>query len=129
MDLQHGTWGERYRLWQTPTMLLTFLKLNPHKRCSWHKHEHAYNLFFVTDGSITIKTDIGPDRQRNLTTIRAGGIPFEVKPGVMHEFRTGAEPARVIEIAYVKYDISDIHRRLLGGDMELTGEKNRVGGV
>jgi len=117
MDLQHGTWGKRWRVWETPTELHTILDLLPNKRCSWHKHKHAYNLFFVISGELTIKTDIGPENQRSYTTIGEGSVPFVVAPGVMHEFRTGDKPAKVYEIAYVRYDSGDIDRRQLGGDM------------
>lgn len=123
MDLQHGTWGKRYRIWETPTELHTILHLKKNKRCSWHKHIHAHNLFFVISGELTVKTDIGPERQ--YVTIMPGGIPFVVKPGVLHEFRTGDVDTIIYEIAYVKYDLDDIHREQLGGDIGMINESTR----
>lgn len=119
MDTQHGTWGVRTRLWTTPYELHTILYLKPKKRCSWHKHEHSYNMFYVISGELTIKTDIGPLGQRNFTTITQGQS-FTVKPGIFHEFRTGEKETTVYEIAYVKYNTNDIHRQQLGGDLEMT---------
>ena len=116
MDLQHGTWGRRVRLFQDENSLHTILYLEPHKRCSWHKHAHAYNMFYVVDGELTVKTDIGPNNQRNYTTI-GHGQTFTVKPGIMHEFQTKAKPTIIYEVAYVKYDTRDIFREQLGGDM------------
>ena len=116
MDLQHGTWGERVRLFQDSNSLHTIIYLKPYKRCSWHKHNHAYNMFYVIEGSLTIKTDVGPNNQRNYTTITHGQT-FTVKPGVMHEFQTHEEYTVIYEVAYVEYDTRDISRELLGGDM------------
>jgi D-lyxose ketol-isomerase len=63
-----------------------------------------------------IKTDIGPDNERNITKI-GPEQSFTVPPGVTHEFRTGAEPTIIEEIAYVEYDSHDIDRKLLGGNL------------
>ena len=116
MDTQHGTWGERVRLFQDDNSLHTILTLKPNKRCSWHKHAHAYNTFYVISGELTVKTDVGPNDQRSYTTIRQGQS-FTVKPGVMHEFQTKHMSTIIYEVAYVKYDTRDIYRELLGGDM------------
>jgi D-lyxose ketol-isomerase len=40
-----------------------------------------------------------------------------VAPGTTHEFRTKSESTVIEEIAYVKYDTTDIHREQLGGDL------------
>jgi len=122
--MQHGTWGERERVHRNNAELHTILWLEPNKRCSWHSHSHAYNKFFVASGEVTIKTDIGPDGQRNYTTIRKGQR-FIVKPGIKHEFRTGDKPAIIYEVAYVEYDESDIHREQLGGDTGMKNESKR----
>ena len=112
----HGTWGRRVVTRITPYSITTILYLDPNKRCSWHKHNHAFNQFFVISGALEIKTDIGPDKQRNFTRITEGQS-FTVGPGVMHEFRTYAAKTVIEEIAYVEYDKTDIHRELIGGDM------------
>jgi D-lyxose ketol-isomerase len=65
-----------------------------------------------------VKTDIGPDNERNITKI-GPEQSFTVPPGVTHEFRTGEWPAIIEEIAYVEYDSHDIDRKLLGGNIEV----------
>ena len=112
----HGTWGRRVVTRQTPYSITTILYLDPKKRCSWHYHKHAYNQFYVISGMLEIKTDIGPDSQRNYTTI-TDGQSFTVQPGVTHEFRTKDVPTIVEEIAWVEYDHTDIFRELIGGDL------------
>jgi mannose-6-phosphate isomerase-like protein (cupin superfamily) len=112
----HGTWGERVVTRETPYGLTTILFLDPNKRCSWHKHKHSFNQFYVISGILEIKTDIGPKGQINITRLGPGQF-FTVQPGVMHEFRTKDEITIVEEIAYVEYDKSDIDRDTLGGDM------------
>jgi len=91
------------------------LYLDANKRCSWHYHCHLWNQFFVISGKLEVKTDIGPERQRNYTTITEGQS-FVVPPGITHEFRTKDEKTIVEEIAYVELDSSDIFRKSLGGD-------------
>ena len=112
----HGTWGERIVTRKTPYSLTAILFLDPHKRCSWHKHEHCYNQFFVICGTLEIKTDIGPGDQINITRLTEGQF-FTVQPNVMHEFRTVDDTTIVEEIAYVEYDSNDIQRTAPGGDI------------
>jgi len=85
--------------------------LNPAQRCSWHTHRTKYNLFFVVKGQIEIKHEWG------CTHVGTGQI-FTTNPGELHEFRTMADGAIVIEIMYVKYDHADIQREKLGGPIE-----------
>lgn len=117
----HGTWGRRVITRKDRYSITTILYLDPNKRCSWHSHKHQFNQFFVVSGKLEIKTDIGPERQRNFTTL-ASGQSFTVPPGIMHEFRTQNEFTIVEEIAYVEFDTSDIHRKQLGGDIGLRDE-------
>lgn len=113
---EHGTWGKRWVTRLTDTSCTAILFLKPNKRCSWHSHKYAYNQFFVVFGELWVKTDIGPDGQRNVTQVKAEQS-FTVKPGVKHEFRTGNKDAVIEEIAFVEYDKGDIHRDLLGGNI------------
>jgi len=122
VDIQHGTWGDRIRTYRTDNALVTILYLKPNKRCSWHSHATQYNQFFVISGKLGIKTDIGPGEQRNLTTIGERQA-FTVPPGVTHEFQTYDEPTIIEEVAYVKYDSNDIHRKQLGGDLGMIDDK------
>jgi D-lyxose ketol-isomerase len=69
----------------------------------------------VIEGKLGIKTDIGPEGQRQVTVL-SPGHSFTVAPGVNHQFMTYELPTIVEEIAYVQYDESDIHRLQLGGD-------------
>ena len=126
MRQTHGTWGRRIVTWKDDVKLIAILYLNPLKRCSWHRHKHATNQFYVISGELTIKTDIGPDGQLNFTKLLEGQS-FEVGHGVYHEFITGKEPAIIEEIAFVKYDEADIERESLGGDVVEVGIHNAAG--
>jgi mannose-6-phosphate isomerase-like protein (cupin superfamily) len=116
MEVTHGTWGIRTVTFKGDNHICTILVLMPHKRCSWHYHKTAYNQFYVVAGELGVKTDIGPKGQRQTIKMQAGQT-FTVPPGVTHEFQTYDKKTIVEEIAYVKYDPSDIHRNQLGGDM------------
>ena len=117
----HGTWGRRVITRQDPYTLTTILYLLPHKRCSWHSHKHVFNQFFVISGKLEVKTDIGPNGQRNYTTI-TDGQTFTVPPGVTHEFRTLDRDTIVEEIAYEEFDPHDNDRKQLGGDLDMANE-------
>lgn len=120
MEQTHGTWGRRVVTRRDCYTEVAILYLKPNKRCSWHYHKHKYNQFYVIQGELTIKTDIGPDNQENFTTIKAGQF-FTVPPEVTHEFSTGGkflQDTIIEEIAYVKIDDADIYRKRLGGDVE-----------
>ena len=105
----HGTWGNRIVTFEWDGGISTILFLEANQRCSYHLHKTAFNQFFCIEGRLGIKTDKGYE-----TTIGPRQC-FTVEPGVEHEFVTYDEPTIVEEIAYVKYDKSDIHRSRLGG--------------
>jgi quercetin dioxygenase-like cupin family protein len=62
----------------------------------------------VLEGELFVKTDKGVSHLKK-------GEFFTTRPHEMHEFQTAKEPAKIIEIMYVKYDSNDIERELLGG--------------
>lgn len=108
------TWGERYKLFENDLCEHCYLKLSPFQRCSWHSHRHKVNYFFVLDGELTVKTEWG--------SVKLGpGEDFTVQPGEKHEFQTHEERARIIEIAYIRFDSEDIQREKLGGPLPTMG--------
>lgn len=112
METGHGTWGNRTRIYQDSSCLVTYLDLEPNNHCSWHVHRTAFNQFYVIAGMIGVKTDKG------YVTKLSPGHSFTTEPGIYHEFITYDIGAKVIEIAYVKYDEHDIDRAELGGKNE-----------
>jgi len=122
MEQTHGTWGRRIITRQDSYSVTTILYLEPNKRCSWHNHNHSYNQFFVIEGELNVKTDIGPEGQINQTTLTEGQF-FTVFPGVTHEFSTNGDRTIIEEIAYVEFDKNDINRKELGGDTSYDGSK------
>ncbi len=107
----YKTWGQRYKLFENDLNEVCYLNLDPNERCSWHKHEHKKNFFFVIDGELTVKTQWG---EVDLTQ----GEFFTVNPGDFHEFQTHEHRTRIIEVAYVSLDPSDIQREKLGGPLD-----------
>lgn len=119
MEQGHGTWGNRLKTFKTDNLLVTLLWLEPNRRCSWHVHKTAYNQFVVISGELGVKTEKG-----YITRLTEKQV-FTVEPGVKHEFQTYNKPAIVEEIAYVKYDESDIKRDKLGGPLKEENEPAR----
>lgn len=111
MERTHKSWGEKWNLFQNDLCEASILYLKPNQRCSWHRHAAKFNQFFVIEGTLFIKTESG------LSTIYEHEI-FTTRPGEMHEFQTGSDPAVIQEIMYVQYDPEDIQRETIGGPID-----------
>jgi mannose-6-phosphate isomerase-like protein (cupin superfamily) len=111
VERSHKSWGEKWNLIKSDSSEVSFLDLKSWQRCSWHRHQCKFNLFFVIDGEIFIKTDSG------LSKVAKNEI-FTTRPGEWHEFQTHELPARIIEVMYVQYQAEDIERKELGGGLE-----------
>jgi len=110
MERTVKTWGEKWNLFQNDLCEVSYLCLHPKQRCSWHKHQTKYNLFFVISGQLTIKMedDVAVvDKYQFFTT----------RPGEYHEFQTHDKPTKIIEVMFVQYDAEDIQREKLGGPL------------
>jgi mannose-6-phosphate isomerase-like protein (cupin superfamily) len=111
MERSHKTWGTRWNAFGNSTCEVSILDLNPNQRCSFHRHQQKYNLFFVIRGELFIKTTWGIEK------IDQGQV-FTTRPGEWHEFQTHTLPALVMEVMYVQYDPEDIQRDKLGGPLD-----------
>ena len=118
MERTHGSWGEKLNIFCNDLCEVSILELVPNQRCSWHKHNAKYNLFYVLEGELFIKTDKGISRLKE-------GEFFTTRPLEMHEFQTASQYTKIMEIMYVKYDPEDIQRETLGGSTEVTNEPKR----
>lgn len=111
MERTHKSWGDKTNIFCNDSCEVSVLRLNPNQRCSWHKHQAKYNLFFVLEGEIFIRTDWG------ISKVRKDGI-FTTRPGEYHEFQTHEKSALIIETMYVQYEPDDIQRDRVGGPLE-----------
>jgi len=117
MERTYKTWGEKHNFFQNDLCEVSYLELQPQQRCSWHKHQEKYNLFFVVAGTLYIKTEWG------VAEVKQGGI-FTTRPNEYHEFQTHEQPCSVVEVMYVKYNPEDIEREVIGGPLENTDAKD-----
>jgi mannose-6-phosphate isomerase-like protein (cupin superfamily) len=111
MDRTRKTWGEKFSLHESDSCETSVLYLEPWKRCSWHKHQTKFNIFFVLTGKLVIKLEDG------LCEVLPGQM-FKTKPGEWHEFQTRELKTTIVEVMFVTYDPEDIEREILGGDYE-----------
>lgn len=109
MERTRKVWGQRWLIHKDSTHATSYLELDKGTRCSWHRHQAKYNLFFVMAGRVGIKTEHGE-------TILEAGQTFIVEPGLWHEFRV-YENSKMIEEMYVAYDEGDIERQRLGSKL------------
>lgn len=111
MERTIKTWGEKWNLFKNDLCEVSYLCLHPKQRCSWHKHQTKFNLFFVIDGELFIKTEYD--------VARVGRYQFfTTRPGELHEFQTQEKPTKIIEVMFVQYDAEDIERLKLGGSLK-----------
>ena len=111
MERTRKSWGEKTNIFQNDLCEVSLLDLNPYQRCSWHRHESKYNLFYVLSGLLVLKLEDGQ------TDVHPGQI-FTTVPGEYHEFQTRDLKTTCLEIMYVKYDSHDIQRVSIGGPID-----------
>ena len=111
MERTLKTWGRKTNLRRDTNSETSFLEIKPWQRCSWHKHQTKFNLFFVIRGILYIKTIDG------VAEVLPGGV-HTTSPLEFHEFQTREEGAEIVEIMYVEYDPEDIDRRNIGGPLK-----------
>ena len=111
MQRTKKTWGDKNNIFENDTCEVSVLYLEPYQRCSWHRHDCKYNLFFVLSGKLVLKLEDGESE------VMPGQI-FTTVPGEYHEFQTRDEKTVCIEVMYVQYDSHDIQRVTLGGPVE-----------
>ena len=118
MEITRKTWGIKYNIFKNDLNEISFLELEPNRRCSWHSHNSKYNLFFVVEGEVGIKLEYNVDNGSEAdVTVLGPHEFFTVSPGEWHEFQTYDKPAKLMEVMYVKYDENDIERRNIGGSL------------
>jgi len=111
MERTIKTWGYKSNIFSNHLCEVSILDLVPYQRCSYHYHKSKWNLFYVIEGQLFIKTDTG------IGEVNSGEV-FTIRPGEFHEFQTSKEPCKAIEIMYVMYDSEDIEREELGGPVD-----------
>lgn len=122
MEITRKTWGIKYNIFKNDLNEISFLELEPNRRCSWHSHSTKYNLFFVVEGEVGVKVEYDVDggkRESGVTILKRHEF-FTVRPEEWHEFQTYSQPAKLIEVMYVQYEDGDIIRKNIGGLNVLT---------
>lgn len=102
-------WGERWIIRADSTHTTNLLTLKAGTRCSWHKHEHKWNIFVVIAGRVLVICENEPT-----DAVLGPGDYLEIAPGVMHEFQV-LESGIMLEEMFVEYDDEDIQREIEGG--------------
>lgn len=112
MYISGKVWGSTSELFNKNNVAIHRIEINKNTRCSKHKHEHKYNIFFVESGKILIKEWKKEYDLTDETTLSAGQM-CQIAPGNYHEFH-GLEDSIVYEIYYVELNSYDIFRENTG---------------
>jgi len=107
-------WGNTEPLLITPTIEVHRIRVNPKMKCSIHKHEHKWNMFYCLNGVMEIHVRKNEYDLVDVTSLNTGEYT-SVKPGEYHWFETKLLGAEVLEIYYLEPITEDIIRETVGG--------------
>lgn len=114
MNIQGKVWGETACIFAKCNVEIHRITGNKGMRCSKHKHEHKYNMFFVERGSLLVRVWKNDYKLVDVTTCRAGDSTT-VKPGEFHRFEVLEEGTVAYEVYWIELDTNDITRVDYGG--------------
>lgn len=124
-------WGTTERVIATPLFEKHRLEIEPHRRCSIHRHHAKRNSFTVVAGELFIDVFAGgesapaPGAAMDTTTLGPGDST-EVAAGTWHRFRTGGQRCVATEEYYPEALAEDIERFDHGGTAGPAGETAEV---
>lgn len=109
---QGKNWGYITEFFRNAMVSAHHLEIKKGGHCSEHRHEHKYNVFYVTAGKLEIT--IWRDAKTLDVTVLGPGQTSAVPPGFYHKFKA-LEDTNCIEIYQVLLIDPDIERRTQGG--------------
>lgn len=114
MENINKIWGQRRRILLNDLVEIDYLTIKKDHFCSIHHHKHKSNKFFVIDGRIKIKSELGD-------VILGANQEFTVHPPYTHQY-IALTDVLMIEIAFVAIDENDIERAKQGGRIDKDGK-------
>jgi len=112
MNTTGKVWGSTSLLFQKNNVEIHRLVGKRGGFCSYHKHQHKYNMFFVECGKLQIKTQKDSGIQ-DITTLTTGQTCI-VEPDQFHQFKV-LEAGIFFEIYWTELKTDDIERVDAGG--------------
>lgn len=107
-------WGWTEEILATPFVAIHRLHVEPHARCSLHRHARRWNAFLIIAGHLTVEVEQETYPLVDVTILAPGEATL-VPPGLFHRFLTAAESVECWEL-YFPPDLqaADIERRDFG---------------
>lgn len=112
MNTQGKVWGLTQLLLSNKTLEMHRIGFNAGSKCSKHKHNTKFNLFYVLAGSMLVRTWKN-DYDLVDETILSSGQFTTVKPGEYHQFE-GLSDGEALELYWSEFDPNDIVRDGVG---------------
>lgn len=109
-------WGLTEALLVLPTVELHRIHAKDGYHCSWHRHQHKHNLFYVVTGELVVQV-AGSEQGLHVWEDHRllPGDHMTVPPGVLHRFMTVGSEAVALEVYYLQPLGEDILRLDEGG--------------
>jgi mannose-6-phosphate isomerase-like protein (cupin superfamily) len=112
---QGKVWGQTELIFKSPFIEFHKIWVTYNGRCSIHKHDYKWNLFYVLYGELKIKVHKN-DYDLIDETLIGPGEWTTVKPGEYHSFEaTGVKDVSAFELYYPEPLSDDIIRKTVGG--------------
>ena len=113
--LMGKVWGTTEPLLITPMIEVHRIKVRSNMKCSIHKHERKWNMFYCVHGIMEIHVRKNDYDLVDVTKLAPGDFT-SVKPGEYHWFETSMnDNNEVLEIYYLEPITADIVRETVGG--------------
>jgi len=117
MEIEGKVWGETSTIFDKNNVIVNRISGKSGKRCSKHKHDHKFNMFFVEKGHLRVRVWKSDYDLVDVTELKAQQSTV-VKPGEFHRFEVLEDDTVAFEIYWTELDPSDIIREGHGGDTE-----------
>jgi len=111
--IQGKVWGSTTLLFKNDNFELHRITIYAGYKCSKHKHEYKYNMFYVEQGHLKIHVWKNDYKLCDTTEIVTGEIT-NVSPNEYHQFES-VKDTIAYEIYYSKPISNDIIRETCGG--------------
>ena len=113
MEKSGKIWGETSPIFSRNNVEIHRIFGKKGGRCSKHKHEHKFNMFFLESGEMEIKVWKNDYDLVDSTILKNTGDQSIVKPGEYHQFIV-LEDCICFEIYWTQLNCSDIVREECG---------------
>jgi len=111
-EVENKVWGTTSKIHDNNLSKTSVLEIKRGGTCSWHYHEHRYNVFYVVSGKIVVRWCPSKHGEKHELYLLPGNSLI-IAPGESHEFMAMVDSI-VVEVDYADNRPGDIVRLRAG---------------